>query len=75
MVTLTIYAHVLPGMQEGAAATFGRLLAGMDADAGCGYRVGIALGPRTQRGPVREPALACKVARVPPSGFEPPLPP
>jgi hypothetical protein len=31
MVTLTIYAHVLPGMQEGAAAAFGRLLAGMDA--------------------------------------------
>jgi integrase len=27
-ITLTIYAHVLPGMQEGAAATFGRLLAG-----------------------------------------------
>jgi integrase len=30
-ITLTIYAHVLPGMQEGAAATFGRLLAGEEA--------------------------------------------
>ena len=29
-VTLTIYAHVLPGMQAGAAATFGRLLAAED---------------------------------------------
>jgi integrase len=27
-ITLTIYAHVLPGMQKDAAATFGRLLAG-----------------------------------------------
>jgi integrase len=27
-ITLTIYAHVMPGQQQGAAATFGRLLAG-----------------------------------------------
>ena len=31
VVTMTIYAHVLPGMQKGAAATFGALLAADEA--------------------------------------------